>query len=126
MKNLPLFVLWLIFTLFATTTSAQQARNFQIDATHTGSITTEHLTPPLKQRWVVDFGQSISYPLIADGKVFVTVANASSGTTLFALNATNGGLALVFYLADRYDWSGLCYENGRVFAVNTGGFVARL
>jgi len=123
MKNLPLFVLWLIFTLFATTTSAQQARNFQIDATHTGSITTEHLTPPLKQRWVVDFGQSISYPLIADGKVFVTVANASSGTTLFALNAANGGLLWSFNLSGSFRWSGLCYENGRVFAVNGSGLL---
>jgi len=45
MKKLPLSLLGLIFTLFATTASAQvaqQARNFQIDATHTGAITTDH------------------------------------------------------------------------------------
>src|SRR6185503_4714630 len=123
MKNLPLFVLGLIFTLFATTTSAQQARNFQIDSTHTGSITTEHLTPPLKQRWVVDFGQSISYPLIADGKVFVTVANASTATTLFALNVANGGVLWSFNLSGSFRWSGVCYENGRVFAVNGSGLL---
>ena len=123
MKNLPLFVLGLIFTLFATSVSAQQARNFQIDATHTGSITTEHLTPPLKQRWVVDFGQNISYPLIADGKVFVTVRNASSGTTLFALDAANGGTLWSFSLGGFSQWSGLCYENGRVFAVNGSGLL---
>ena len=122
MKNLPLFLLGLIFTL-STTVSAQQARNLQIDATHTGSTTIEHLTPPLKQRWVVDFGQDISYPLIADGKVFVTVSNAGVGTSLFALNATNGGLVWSSDLGGPYHWSGLCYENGRVFAVNTDGFL---
>ncbi len=122
MKNLPLSLLGLIFILFATTASAQvaseQARNFQIDATHTGAITTQHLTPPLKQRWVVDFGQKISYPLIADGKVFVTVRNAGSGTTLFALDSTFGGL-LWFFRSRRIltmvrdllrEWSRLCRE----------------
>src|ERR1044072_3740437 len=117
MKNLPRFLPALIFTLFATTVSAQQARNFQIDATHTGSITTDDLTPPLKQRWAVDFGQNISYPLIADGKVFVTVRNASSGTTLYALDATNGAQLWSFSLGGFSQWSGLCYENGRVVAV---------
>ncbi len=126
MKNLPLFVLGLIFTLFATTVSAQQARNFQIDATHTGSVTTEHLIPPLKQRWAVDFGQNISYPLIADGKVFVSVRNASSGTTLFALNAANGGVIWSFSVGGFSRWSGLCYENGRVFAVNSDGLLRAL
>src|SRR5687767_13225427 len=94
MKKLPLFSLVLICAVFATAVSAQvseQARNFQIDATHTGATTSATLTPPLKQRWVVNFGQPISYPLIADGRVYVTVKNASvPGTTLFALNAANG------------------------------------
>ena len=123
MKNLPRFLLVLISLLFTITVAAQQAGNLQIDATHTGSITTEHLTPPLKQRWVVNFGQNISYPLIADGKVFVTVKNAGSGTTLFALNAANGGLLWSFDLGGPYWWSGLCYENGRVFAVNFSGLL---
>src|SRR5687767_216294 len=127
MKNLPLSLIVLIFTLFATTASAQvaseQARNFQIDATHTGSITTQHVIPPLKQRWVVDFGQPISYPLIADGKVFVTVRNAISGTTLFALESQFGGLLWSFELGGFSQWSGSCYENGRVFAVNGSGLL---
>ena len=127
MKNLPLLLLGLILSLFTTTTSAQvtseQARNFQIDTTHTGSITTQHLTPPLRQRWVVDFGQSISYPLIADGKVFVTVTNGISGTTLFALDTTSGGLLWSFDLGGRFPWSATCYENGRVFALNGNGML---
>ncbi len=92
MKKLPHLSLVLFCVLFASAVSAQeQARNFQIDATHTGATTSATLTPPLKQRWVVNFGQPISYPLIADGRVFVTVRNASfQGTTLFALNADNG------------------------------------
>lgn len=126
MKNLPLLLLALISIMFATTARAQtvpeQARNFQINTTHTGSISTDHLTPPLKQRWVVNFGRSISYPLIADDRVYVTVGNgAGAGTTLYALAATNGAILWSFGLGTGSPWSGICYENGRVFAINNGG-----
>jgi outer membrane protein assembly factor BamB len=127
MKKLPLSLFVSIFLLFAITASAQvapqQARNFQIDATHTGSITTDHLTPPLRQRWVVDFGQAISYPLIADGRVFVTVRKPNNGTTLFALDTMFGGIIWSFDLGGSSQWSGTCYENGRVFAVNGSGLL---
>lgn len=128
MKNLTLsFLLGFISTVFATTAQAQapeQARNFQINATHTGSISVEKLTPPLQQRWVVDFGQPISYPLIADGKVFVTVKNATSqGTTLYALDATNGWVVWAFDLGGSFPRSAACYENGRVFALNSDGLL---
>ena len=128
MKNTALPLLALICTVFATTTHAQvapeQAVNFQINASHTGAVSSEHLTPPLKQRWVVNFGRSISYPLIADGKVYVTVKNATgSGTTLYALNQTNGVTVWSYALGGSFFWSGACYENGRVFALNGDGLL---
>lgn len=128
MKKLTLLLLALFCTLFTTTALAQdapeQARNFQINATHSGAISSEHLTPPLKQRWVVNFGRSISYPLIADGKVYVTVKNASGyGTMLYALNGTNGATLWSYALGGTYFWSAACYENGRVFAVNGDGLL---
>jgi outer membrane protein assembly factor BamB len=126
MKNLTLSLLGLICILSATATRAQvapeQARNYQINATHTGSISSEHLTPPLKQRWMVNFGQRISYPLIADGKVYVTVRNATTGTTLYALDATNGATVWSSSLGGG-SWSAACYENGRVFALIGSGFL---
>lgn len=128
MKNLSLLLLTLTISVFTTTASAQvaseQARNFQIDATHTGGTSSATLTPPLRQRWVVNFGQSISYPLIADGKVFVTVNNPMvGGSTLFALDTTNGATLWSFNLGGFFSWSGSCYENGRVFAVNADGLL---
>jgi outer membrane protein assembly factor BamB len=82
------------------------------------------LIPPLKQRWAVNFGQPISYPLIADGRVFVTVKDpAGNGTNLFALNATNGALLWSSPLGGNSWWSGSCYENGRVFAMNGSGLL---
>ncbi|HKR21663.1 MAG TPA: PQQ-binding-like beta-propeller repeat protein, partial [Pyrinomonadaceae bacterium] len=129
MKKLPLLLFGLICTLFTTTVSAQvnpeQARNFQIDASHTGAISTQHLTPPLRQRWVVDFGWPVSYPLIADGKVFVTVKNIpiTSGTTLYALDATNGSTLWLVNLGGFSFWGAACYENGSVFALNGSGLL---
>lgn len=71
---------------------------------------------------MVNFGRSISYPLIADGKVFVTVRNASgTGTTLYALDGANGAALWSYSLGAYSAWSGACYENGRVFALNGDG-----
>lgn len=129
MKKLNLLLLVLVTTLLSTTALAQiaqdQARNYQINETHTGSSSSPGLTPPLKQKWSVNFGQPISYPLIADGKVFVTVSNAgASGTKLYALNAADGTTVWSYALGGTYsNWSGLCYENGRVFAVNYDGLL---
>ena len=128
MKNLTLslLLLGLVSIAFPTTTQGQtppeQARNFQINTTHTGSISVENLTPPLSKRWTVNFGRPISYPLIADGKVFVTVKNSvGHGTRLYALNATNGATLWSFSLGGTFWWSAACYENGRVFALNWDG-----
>jgi outer membrane protein assembly factor BamB len=62
--------------------------------------------------------------LIADGRVFVTVKDpAGNGTNLFALNATNGAVLWSAPLGGSSWWSGSCYENGRVFALNGSGLL---
>ena len=123
MNKLPLVLALFISILFTTSAIAQvptdQARNFQIDATHTGAVSSPGLTPPLKQRWVVNFGQPISYPLIADGRVFVTVKENGNGTKLVALDATNGAILWSTILGGTLNWGAACYENGRVFAMNS-------
>jgi outer membrane protein assembly factor BamB len=123
MKKLFLSLLVLITIAFTTSVQAQvapdQARNYQINETHTGSVNSPGLEPPLRQKWSVNFGQNISYPLIADGRVFVTVRNASAqGTNLYALDATSGATLWTAALGGNFWWSALCYENGRVFALN--------
>ena len=79
MKKLTLSLFVLISILFAISVQAQvgaeQARNYQIDETHTGSINTPGLTPPLRPKWSRNFGLDMSYPLIVDGKVYVIVRN---------------------------------------------------
>ena len=124
MKKTTLLLLGLICVLFATPARAQQppeqARNFQINATHTGA-SAENLRPPLVERWAVDFGEPVSYPLIADGMVYVIVRiSIDSGSRLFALNAIDGSIVWSRTVSiDR--WSATCYENGRVFVLSSDG-----
>ena len=128
MKKLTPSLFALICVLWVSSVQAQvapeQARNYQINETHTGSINVPNLLPPLKQKWSVNFGQDMSYPLIADGKVFVTVRYASTyGTQLYALSAADGSIVWSYALGGSYSWSALCYENGRVFALNADGLL---
>jgi outer membrane protein assembly factor BamB len=104
--------------------TAGTAVAYQIDAAHTGAQF-DTITPPLTQRWSRDLGGQISYPLIAGGRIFVTVANqASYGTKLYALDEANGAtLWGPVDLGGTYGWSNAAYEAGRVFAVNFDGLL---
>jgi outer membrane protein assembly factor BamB len=126
MKKLPPSLLGLIFTLFATTALAQvapqEARNFQIRETHTESTSVDHLIPPLKARWTVNFGQNISSTLIADGRVFVTINNdTSQDTTLFALDARNGGQIWTTQLPGQVDFSSAATVSQGVIHLSDSG-----
>ena len=104
--------------------TAGTAVAYQIDATHSGAQF-DTLIPPLAQRWSRDLGGQISYPLIAGGRIFVTVANqASYGTKLYALDETNGAtLWGPVDLGGTYNWSNAAYDAGRVFALNYDGLL---
>lgn len=131
MKRLSLPVIALMTVLLCTSiTHAQitsdQALNYQINATHTGYVGAPGVAPPFKQKWSVNFGQEMSYPIIAGGKVFVTVRNspATYGTKVYAIDGATGAIAWgPVDLGGTYYWSALCYENGRLFALNSNGLL---
>jgi outer membrane protein assembly factor BamB len=129
MKKLTLSLFVLTSILFALSVQAQvgpeQARNYQINETHTGSINSPGLIPPLRPKWTLNFGRKMSYPLIANGKVYVTMRYATNvfGTDLYALNAADGATLWSYPLGGSFYWSAICYENGRVFALNNSGML---
>jgi len=92
-----------------------QAVTYQIDPAHTGSQF-DTVSPPLTQRWSRDLGNSVSYPLIAGGKVFVV-----AGTVLYALNGANG--ATVWGPIEIGTYPSIAYESGRVLAINRDGLL---
>lgn len=99
---------------------------YQIDAAHSGAQPTAKLRLPLAPRWSRDLGSTgISYALVANGRVFVTV-----DTQLLALDARDGAIAwgplelggAVQYSDGRVlKWSNAAYENGRIYAANRTG-----
>src|ERR1041384_3706192 len=124
MKKLILFLFVLTSISVHAQVGPEQARNYQINEAHTGAINVPGLEPPLKQKWSRNFGQNLSYPLIADGKVYVTVRYATMfGTELYALNAADGATLWSYPLGGSANWSAICYENGRVFALNNSGLL---
>jgi outer membrane protein assembly factor BamB len=127
MKKLTIVLGGLISILCATSAPAQtpveQARAFQVNTAHTGSITSPGLVPPLRQKWSINFGNFISYPIIADGRVFVTVKHSGPlyDSRVYAIDAANGAIIWSFNLVGESLWSALTYENGRLFASTREG-----
>jgi outer membrane protein assembly factor BamB len=97
---------------------------FQVNPAHDGNLNDPALKPPLKQLWSASLGAGrVSYPVAVGDKVFVTVAHDESmgpyGSALFALNAATGAVAWgPVELGGVYWWSGLAYDNGKIFALN--------
>jgi len=97
---------------------------YQVDAAHDGVQAATTLTPPLAQRWATSFPGKVSYPLIAEGKVFVTVASVGSyGTTLYALAQSDGHAVWSAPISGTYFWSAAAYDAGTVFVLNTDGLL---
>jgi outer membrane protein assembly factor BamB len=66
----------------------------------------------------------VSYPLIANGRVFVTVGNANEyGTTLFALDAKTGQSLWSQSITGTYFWSAAAYDSGQVFVLSFDGLL---
>ena len=98
------------------------AVTLQIDAAHDGIQVDAALNPPFLRRWVLEFSDSVSYPLIAEGKVFVIVSTYPAyGTVLYALDQADGSVTWSQPIPGTYYWSAAAYENGRVFVINFDG-----
>jgi outer membrane protein assembly factor BamB len=111
-----------------TTTVAPQPVNdpavaYHGNPLHTGSVRADSLNGNLVARWTRDLGGNASYPVVAGGKVFVTVANASGyGTKLHAFDLATGATAWgPVDLGGTYWWSASAYEAGRLFVLNYDG-----
>ncbi|MEA2158891.1 MAG: hypothetical protein QOD66_1271 [Solirubrobacteraceae bacterium] len=104
---------------------ATPAVAYQLNAAHTG-VTADAVAASPRKRWTVNFSGGVSYPLIANGRVYVNVADTPAyGSKLYALNASTGATVWgPVELYGTYDWSGLAYDGGRVFTVNGDGVMS--
>lgn len=114
--------------------AGSDAVTYQIDPAHDGS---QALGAPrassLTRKWKVTLGGTggglagagdVSYPVIAGGRVFVTVENTQTyGTHLYALNASTGATDWSVGLAGTYGFSALAYNGRAIFALNYDGLL---
>jgi outer membrane protein assembly factor BamB len=100
------------------------AVTYQVDVAHSGVQSDDQLAPPFSRRWKVTLPSTVSYPLIAGGYVYVTVANPSSyGSALYALRQSDGSTAWSKPIPGTYYFSNAAYDAGRVFVVNFDGLL---
>jgi outer membrane protein assembly factor BamB len=95
------------------------------DALHNGLSCTTLSADPV-QKWSVTLNGDASYPVIADGKVFVTTANpgGSYGGSLYALNASTGKVAWgPVAISGTYFWFVPAYGDGNVYVNGFDGTV---
>lgn len=98
---------------------------YQQSATHDGNQPDGMLVPPLANQWQRNLGGPVSYPVIANGVAYVTVANVNAyGTKLYALDASTGDTVWgPVDLGGTYSFSAVTYDAGAVFALNYNGIL---
>jgi outer membrane protein assembly factor BamB len=101
---------------------------YQNNVAHDGTQVDAALAPPYAQAWSVTLPGAVSYPLIADGLVFIVANGASNEPTLFALNQANGATVwsqlLPYPSPFSYPWANAAYDNGKVFAIGSAGVMS--
>jgi outer membrane protein assembly factor BamB len=96
---------------------------YQINVAHSGTQTDSQLTPPYSLRWRVTLPAQISYPLIAERKVFVTAASSADNSTripvLYALDQASGRTLWSQTLPLGWQRANAAYDGGRIFVTGT-------
>lgn len=97
--------------------ASKDAVSFQITPSHGGVITFDAVSFTTTSTWTATLDGNPSYPLIAAGKVFVTVP-LSGGSELVALSQTDG--SIVWGPIALSNSSNAAYDNGTVFTISAG------
>jgi outer membrane protein assembly factor BamB len=98
------------------------ASAYQIGVRHSGGATDTTVNPPLQQKWSVTLPGPVSYPVIAQDKVFVTVANPTpTGSKLYALDRLTGAEVWHALLKGTTQYSNLAFDRGCIIALDGDG-----
>jgi len=101
--------------------TTSEAVAFQIDAGHSGIANEPTPTFPLSPAWQRTFGGAVSYPLIAGGKVFVIVVDASFNgrPQLVAIDQITGLDAWPAIPIGNAFTAAHAYDQGRIFIIGS-------
>jgi outer membrane protein assembly factor BamB len=102
---------------------------WQNNTVHDGFNPASSLVPPLALKWGRNLSASgvtsISYPLIAQGMVFVTTATTNNTNALMALDEHTGATTWSADVTSMFGaaFVNAAYESGKVFVVNNDGLM---
>ena len=101
--------------------AAEYATSYNMNPAHTGAVDfSEPFAPPFTKLWDVQLGGQASYPLIAEGNVYVVSGNID----LFAFDLATGTQKFEHALSV---WNNLgAYDAGQLFYVNQSGTMVAL
>ena len=98
---------------------------WQNNPTHDGFDPASHLVTPLTLKWSRDLSVGgvnlISYPLVAQGLVFVTTTGPTH--TIMALDEHTGTTVWSANISGTYSFGSAAYDSGKVFVVNFDGLM---
>ncbi len=95
---------------------------YQHDPAHDGHSTDPWFVAPLTKAWSTTLPGTVGYPLIADGRVFVTSEDQSGGMDVEALSLSTGEVLWgPKPLGGTFRIGSIAYDAGRVFAINFDG-----
>lgn len=111
--------------VYAKSRPPTSATAYLVNAQHDG-LQTDNLVPPLNLKWSITLGGTAFYPLIAQGKVFITATTSQNEGLLYAFDLSTGkpawgpidiGSAGVPALA------AATYDAGRIFTFDGAGIM---
>jgi outer membrane protein assembly factor BamB len=120
----------LVATPRASATDSAAATTYQIDANHDGSRSGTDPSPPLAERWRFKFDDLVSYPVVEDGRVFVSVGSngsGGSGSRVYALDASSGSLLWgPVQISGPYQRAGIAADQDALYVVDFNGLLRAL
>ncbi|HZC71698.1 MAG TPA: PQQ-binding-like beta-propeller repeat protein [Jatrophihabitans sp.] len=98
---------------------------YQHDPAHDGDSVDPSFVAPLTKAWTTKLAGTVGYPLIADGRVFVTVAHTPNyGDDVEALSLATGEVLWgPKVIGGTYHAGSIAFDDGRVFAINFDGLL---
>lgn len=103
-----------------------QSVTYQVDYYHTGhAVFPNPLVFPSSPAWSVTLNGDVSYPLVANGKVYVaTYDYLTTVSQIYALNEQTGNVVWgPVTVPDSYGGTLLTYDNDHLFGINQNGLL---
>jgi outer membrane protein assembly factor BamB len=119
------FRIALFLTCSLAVAHAADSVTYQVDVAHDGAIKLKKsFAPPLKLKWSRDFDGVVSYPIVVDGRAYVTAeASNDKGADLFALDLNTGVDVWKAHISGAFPFAAAAYDNDKLFVVNSDGLV---